>query len=267
MFYFFFFALGLIIGSFLNVVVLRLEAGRSLDGRSQCPGCGTTIHWYDNVPVFSFFWLRRRCRSCQQPISWQYPLVELITGGLFAWFGTTAIGMGSHAEIAATLWLLFVVSLSMVIAVYDARNMEIPLIVLMTGIVAAVLYAGVATFLSPQPFMSVVAPWWGMLMGGGMAAAIFFLLVYISQETWMGMGDVWLAGFAGAVVGLPALLLLLTLSFCIGAVVGGGLMLLGKKGMKSQIPFAPFLVVGMFLTLVLQLAEPWWLTLFLFPVV
>ncbi len=263
-----FFALfGLVIGSVLNVVVLRLEADKTLDGRSKCPSCGALIYWYDNIPVLSFFLLGRRCRACRFPISWQYPAVELVTGVLFVLFGMLSFGAGTHADIAHVLWLLSLVSLLVVVAVYDARNMEIPLVLLLVGVVGAMLYALIATGLSSVGWLDQLAPWREMLWGGAFTAAIFYALVYFSKETWMGMGDVWLAGIAGAAVGLSALLLLLTISFFVGAVVGSSLLFLGRRGMKSQIPFAPFLAVGTLATILLQLIHPWWLTLLLIPTV
>jgi leader peptidase (prepilin peptidase)/N-methyltransferase len=262
----FFFLLGLIIGSFLNVVVLRLESAKSLGGRSQCPSCGKLIRWYDNIPVLSFFLLGRRCRQCHFPISWQYPAVELATGFLFAFSGTLAIGSGTAAEIVLVAWWFVLISLFIVIALYDARNMEIPLVLLLAGVIAAGAYALIATVLTPGPWLDAAAPWREMLWGGGIAALIFYALVYFSHETWMGMGDVWLAGIAGAAVGLPALLILFTLSFSIGSVIGITLLWLRKRGMKSQVPFAPFLVAGTLVTLFVQTMEPWWLTLFLLPV-
>ncbi|QQR78201.1 MAG: prepilin peptidase [Candidatus Moraniibacteriota bacterium] len=260
----FFFLLGLIIGSFLNVVVLRLESEKTLSGRSQCPSCGKLIRWYDNIPVLSFFLLGRRCRECHFPISWQYPTVEFATGVLFALFGTLAIGTGTMADLVFTAWWLILVSLFIVIALYDARNMEIPLVLLLVGVIAAATYALTATALAPGNWFDAAAPWRDMLWGGGIAALIFYALVYFSHETWMGMGDVWLAGIAGAAIGLPALLILFTLSFSIGSVIGITLLWLGKRGMKSQIPFAPFLVAGTLLTLFVQAVDPWWLSLFLF---
>lgn len=261
----FFFLLGLIIGSFLNVVVLRLEAGKTLDGRSRCPSCGVVIRWYDNIPVLSFFLLGRRCRGCHYPIAWLYPSVEFATGLLFVLFGTLAFGSGSPIEIVDTLWQLFLVALLVAIALYDARNMEIPLVLLLTGVGGVVVFAFFAATLTPIPWLDAASPWQDMAWGGGIGALIFYALVYFSRETWMGMGDVWLAGIAGAAVGFPALLLLFTLSFSIGASVGSALMLMGKRGMKSQIPFAPFLAAGTLCTLALQSFEPWWLPLFLFP--
>jgi leader peptidase (prepilin peptidase)/N-methyltransferase len=193
--------------------------------------------------------------------------VELLTAVLFALFGMLTLGSGQPEEIARMLWSFFLIALLIAIAVYDARNMEIPLILLLVGIAGAVAYALIGTFLSGDGFLSSEAFWKDMFWGAGIAALLFYGLVYVSKETWMGMGDVWLAGIAGAAVGLPALLLLLTLSFFIGSLVGGVLLLLGRKGMKSQVPFAPFLVAGTFMTLLLGFLGPWWLSLLLLPAV
>lgn len=261
-----FFVLGLIIGSFLNVVVLRIESDETLGGRSKCPSCGALIRWFDNVPVVSYFILGRRCRYCRASISWQYPAVELLTGILFAFFGSLEFGSGAPADLAAIAWTLFLVALLTTIAVYDARNMEIPLILLVLGIGGAIVYAFASSALAPFSWTDGLAPWRSMLFGGGLAAFVFSLLVYFSKETWMGMGDAWLAGIAGAAVGFPALLLLFTLSFSTGALVGGALMLSGKRGMKSQIPFAPFLAFATLATLAIQALDPEWLFLVLLPV-
>lgn len=263
----FFGVIGLVVGSFLNVVILRLEQGMTLGGRSMCPKCQSLIHWYDNIPLLSFLMLRARCRVCRTPISWQYPLVELVTSLLFALFGVLTIGTALPIEIVETIWYLFLVALLVAITVSDIRNMEIPLILLLVGVGGAIVAAVLMTFVVDVPWLDPAAPWRTMLFGGGIAALLFYGLVYYSKETWMGMGDVWLAGIVGAAVGLPALLLLLTLSFFSGAVIGSGLLLLGKKGMKSQIPFAPFLSLGTLVTLTLLAFNPWWLSLVLIPIV
>ncbi len=259
--------LGLIIGSFLNVVVLRLEKDMTLGGRSMCPACKELIHWYDNIPVLSFFLLRGKCRRCEAAISWQYPAVELTTAVLFALFGTLAFGDGQWPEIVRVIWYLFLVALFVAIAVYDIRNMEIPLVLLLVGVGAAAAYAVIGTIISGVGILASEAIWRDMLWGGGITALLFYGLVFYSKETWMGMGDVWLAGIAGAVVGIASLLFLLTLSFFAGAVVGGVLLLRGRKAMKSQIPFAPFLVFGTLATLFFEITNPWWLPFFLLPLV
>lgn len=261
----FFFSLGLIIGSFLNVVVIRIEQGMTLGGRSLCPSCRTLIRWYDNIPLISFFLLRGHCRNCQSSISWQYPLVEALTGTLFALFGTLILIQNDGGVSVSLVWHLFLITLLIAIATYDIRNMEIPLILLMIGMIGAIVYALVLTFVAGAGFFVPEASWKEILYGGSVAALLFYGLVFYSKETWMGMGDVWLAGIAGAAVGLSALLLLFTLSFFFGAIVGGGLLIYGKKGMRSQIPFAPFLSLGTLTTLFVLLLAPPWLPFLLLP--
>ncbi len=263
----FFGVIGLVVGSFLNVVILRLEQGMTLGGRSMCPKCHELIHWYDNIPLLSFIFLRGRCRKCHASIAWQYPAVEFVTGILFAIFGTLTIGVAFPEEIITTVWYLFLIALLMAITVSDIRNMEIPLILLLVGVGGVIVAMTLMTVATGIGWLDPVAPWRMMFFGGMIAALFFYALVYYSNETWMGMGDVWLAGIVGAAVGLPALLLLLTLSFFSGAVIGGVLLFLGEKGMKSQIPFAPFLSLGALATLLLLALDPWWVSLILLPIV
>jgi prepilin signal peptidase PulO-like enzyme (type II secretory pathway) len=111
---------GLIIGSFLNVVALRLHTGRGIGGRSHCMSCGRTLRWYELVPVFSFLIQQGRCRHCSSRISWQYPLVEALTALLFA--GVIA---WVTDPVRAVVWMI-VVSLGMVVALYDVRHRMIP---------------------------------------------------------------------------------------------------------------------------------------------
>lgn len=249
---FFFFVLGLIIGSFLNVVVCRLKEGETILGRSVCRSCQGQIRWYDNIPLFSFLLLRGRCRDCQTPISWQYPLLELATAVCFALVGTTLFVLEDQGTWIETFWLLGMVSLLLAIAAYDLQYMEIPVVLLW---VSAGWMAIFFTILSYQSGW-VAGRFWEHpvaqgLLGGGVVALFFFALVYASRETWMGWGDVWLGGIAGMVVGLHATLFMLTLSFGIGALSGLIMMARGSKDMRSQIPFAPYLAVGTLLTVFL----------------
>jgi len=182
-------------------------------------------------------------------------------------FGSLAIGSGSLEDITRVVYYLFLVALLITIAVYDARNMEIPLVLLLSGVGGTLAFVAVTGFLQGIVTFSLYDPVMLLIAGGVISASLFYALVFYSKETWMGMGDVWLAGIAGAAVGLPALLLLFTLSFFFGAIVGGVLLFLKKKGMGSQVPFAPFLALGTLSTLLLQAFNPWWLSLFLLPLV
>ncbi len=254
---FLFFILGLAVGSFLNVLVYRLKDGETLLGRSYCRHCKHQIRWYDNVPLLSFLVLGGKCRDCKERLSWQYPLLESATGIGFVLVGNFFFVLEDQMTWIETGWLLGIVALFLAIAAYDLINMEIPLSLL----VASALWTGV--FLLMTLYMESLPRelWWEArlaqgVLGGGVIALFFFALVYASKETWMGWGDVWLGGVAGMIVGLPAALLMLTLSFGFGALFGLGMIAFHKKGMKSQIPFAPYLVLGTLLTLFLPKMLP-----------
>lgn len=252
---FLFLILGLVVGSFLNVVIVRLRDAETLLGRSFCRHCKHQIAWYDNVPLLSFALLRGECRACQTRISWQYPAVEAFTGIAFAVTGALFFDPVMTRSWIETVWLLVLFSGFIVIAAYDLKYMEIPLSVLIFSILWSVVMlfflgsggAGTPFFLTPIG---------SGLIGGGVIALLFFLLVFLSKETWMGWGDVWLGLAAGLAVGFPWGLILLTLSFGLGSVIGIALMLSRKKSLKSQVPFAPFLVSGTMLTIILPKLFP-----------
>lgn len=253
-FLFSFFLFGLIIGSFLNVLVYRLKDAETLLGRSFCRHCKNQIRWYDNVPLISFVLLRGECRDCDTKISWQYPALELLTGILFALIGFFFFVPSDTVSILETLWLLGIVSCFLVIGAYDIRHMEIPLNMLIMSGLLTILFLMTHFFLVHEPFL-VSRLWYGIL-GGIAVGGFFFLLVWISKETWMGWGDVWLGLVAGLAVGLPYVLPMLTLSFGLGACIGVSAIVLKKKGLKSQVPFAPFLVAGVILTFFLPQVFP-----------
>ena len=248
---FIFFVIGLIVGSFLNVVVYRLNLAESfLIGRSHCPHCKKNIRWYDNIPVLSFIILRFRCRDCKEKISWQYPMVEFFTGILFMIVAYKFFLISDMTTWATTIYYLGIVSFLMVIFLYDWLYMEIP---------GAVLWAAVGFVVAFNLFFD-----WNRIgvtkealdfsvYSGALAAfatfMFFFLMVGISKEKWMGMGDAQLVILLGLIVGWPQILLTLMLAFAIGAIIGLALVFLKKKEMKSQIPFAPFLIAGTFVTM------------------
>lgn len=256
-----FFILGLIIGSFLNVLVYRLRDAETLLGRSFCRNCKNQIRWYDNIPIISFVLLRGLCRDCETKISWQYPAVELLTGVLFALTGYYFFSSAGVLSWLETAWLLGILSCLIVIAAYDLRNMEIPISMLMISALITYIFFSVYFFLVPESFF-VSQLWYGIL-GGAIVSGFFFLLVFWSRETWMGWGDVWFGFVVGSIVGLPLILPMLTLSFGLGAIVGLLAIAYGEKSMKSQIPFAPFLAAGTIATLFLSEAFPFFFSFFI----
>ncbi|NTW29851.1 MAG: prepilin peptidase [Candidatus Moranbacteria bacterium] len=242
----FFLALaGLLVGSFLNVVLSRLETDESfVSGRSRCDSCREIIRWYDNVPVWSYMVLRGKCRFCAEPISRRHVVMEGVTMVLFIVTGMvlpTPISVSTALEMALVLGLIGTL---LVIFVHDLIHMEIPVSVLMFGVLWTVFgLLLIWMFESPtQPFLQ--SRLWEGIIGGSIAFLLFYALVFFSRETWMGMGDVWLALILGTSLGWRLLLPTLTLAFGSGALVGIVLMVMKKKDLKSRIAFGPFLAAS-----------------------
>lgn len=254
MFYLLFFlGLGLIVGSFLNVVLIRTERDESfVGGRSHCDSCEELIPWYDNIPVFSFLALRGKCRFCHIPIPSAHLWMELGTGFVFSFLGGLFFDPLSVQSWLLTLWLLILVSFLILIVVSDFSTMEIPFVFLVAVNIVTFIYLLVHFFLFEQEQLFFQSFFWGSILGGLLSWFFFFALVYFSKETWMGWGDVWIGLLAGMVVGKDLILIMLTLSFASGALYGISLMLREGKNLKTQVPFAPFLVFGMLGTFLLH---------------
>lgn len=245
------FIFGLIIGSFLNVLIYRLRTGKSLGGQSHCLSCAQSLAWYELIPVFSYLALRGRCRSCGSLIPLRYLWVELVTGLLFV---AVAISLPP-----ILWWVAFLtVALLIVITVYDLRHLIIPNgLVLCLGAVAVAyrLYEG---YLSTD-YLSVIKT---AALGGVVAGLPLLLIVAVSQGRWMGLGDPKLAFVLGLFLTWSQALAFLLLSFWSGAALtllflgGQRLVKAGKKRllfsrrqltMSSEVPFAPFLVLSFLL--------------------
>lgn len=260
-----FFIFGLIIGSFLNAVLWRVKEEMTLWGRSMCPSCQSGIAWYDNIPVVSFFVLGARCRTCRTPISWRYPIVELSTAILFAFFGASFFRWGDMFSLFQTGFYLVSVSIFILIFLYDLETLEIPNIFLWVGVGWAL---PMLLLLDGLRFSGGNDPSLPLLHSGILGAIVgftpLFLLAFVSKERWMGMGDGFLAFFLGLVVGWPGILVSLFLAFMLGAGVGMVLIVLGKKHMQSHVPFGPFLIAGALLFFLVSEEFPgmselfWW---------
>ena len=252
-----FFILGLIFGSFLNVVVYRLNLSQSILGRSHCPNCKKKIRWHDNIPVLSFIILSAKCRDCGEKISYKYPLLEVLTGLVFALAGNYFFVFSSPNSWIETAFYLGAFFLLLIVFSYDLSHMEIPMIILwiaMGWIAVFYIFMDWISF-NPQGGILSVRIYSGAL-AGVFAFLIFFALSAGSREKWMGMGDAYLALIVGFIVGWPAIFAALLLSFAIGAAAGVLLIIFGKKTMKSRIPFAPFLVTGTIIAVFLYQALP-----------
>jgi leader peptidase (prepilin peptidase) / N-methyltransferase len=252
-----FLMLGLIIGSFLNAVVYRLNAVESLMERSHCPHCKKQVRWFDNVPLLSFILLSAKCRDCGEKISWQYPVVEAATGIMFALLGNYFFKVDELATWTATAFYLVIFAILLVIFVYDLKYMEIPMLVLWLGIGVSLIYF---LFSDSQNFSAAGSilnlKTISGILGGLIAGGFFYGLAAYSKESWMGYGDAYLGLLIGLVAGWPNIFLTLLLAFTTGSLVSIVLIVASKKTLKSQVPFAPFLISGVFLTLLLPKIFP-----------
>jgi len=261
------FLTGLIVGSFLNCVIYRLESlsgrpqrsslWRALRGKSFCPHCKHTLGWQDLIPVFSFLILKGKCRYCGKKISLQYPLVEIATGLLFVLiinYQFPKIEMLSNLTIVGLLDVCFLFLVScflIVIFVYDLKHFIIPDKIIYPAILVVFLYR--LFELLKFGHWDLIGNWKleiGNFLGAAFGTAGFFLfIVLVSRGKWMGVGDIKLAFLMGLFLGFPNILIALFFAFLIGAIIGVGLILAKRKTLKSEVPFGPFLVTGTFIAL------------------
>ena len=219
---------GLVVGSFLNVVIHRLPLGESVvSPPSRCPGCGTAIRWHDNVPVLGWLWLKGRCRQCRAPISPEYPLVEAATGLLF---GAVAWRFGWGPELPVYLLLsAALVALTMI----DLHHQILPDRITLPGI-------GVGLLASATMLPHGIVP---AAIGAVSGFGLFYLIAFLSRGG-MGGGDVKLIAMIGAFLGWQAVLLTTFLAATVGGLVGLVMMAALGKGRKYAVPFGPFLAGG-----------------------
>lgn len=232
-----FFVFGLLWGSFLNVVILRLKAGQAITGRSQCPHCKRQLKWYENVPVVSFVVLGGKCRTCRQLISWQYPLVELVCGILWlvgALYWPTLASSGTLQLWPAVVFGLFA-SILLTLFVFDARWYILPDEITVSGIVLALLLNG---------FVLGVG-WWPMVVASALGTAWFGWQYAVSRGKWVGSGDIRLGALMGAMLGSwQSLLVALVLAYCLGSAAAVYLLVRKQKGWGSQFPFGTVLTIS-----------------------
>lgn len=229
-------ALGLLIGSFLNVVVARVPAGRSVvHPPSHCPECGRTLTWSENIPIVSWVVQRGRCRGCDTAISVRYPVVEASCAVLFA---AVAARIGWHMDLAAHL----VAAAGMLaLAVIDLDTKRLPDKVLGPTTAATAVFLALAAFVDDR--------WDDLGRGalGGVAGFVALLVIHLAKPAGMGFGDVKLAFLCGLVLGwhgLAEVVLGLYGGFVLGAVVGVVLIAAKRVRFGRTIPFGPFLVAG-----------------------
>jgi leader peptidase (prepilin peptidase)/N-methyltransferase len=248
------FVFGLIVGSFLNVCIVRLPRDRSIvSPPSHCPRCRASIRFYDNIPVISFLLLRGKCRNCGLPISWRYPLVELMNGLFYLWI-VHEFGVNGEA-----LLLMVLCSSLIVITFIDFDYQIIPDVISLPGMLVGLTLAPffMSALGDPLPFhldnlMPHAGPYLtgflnsliGLLLGGGPLLAIGWIWEKLRHVEAMGGGDVKLMGMVGSFLGWKGALLTIMLGALVGSIVGLALILFKRHTMEKVIPFGPFLALG-----------------------
>lgn len=246
----FFLLLGIIIGSFLNVVILRLNTGKGINGRSGCLSCNKKLEWYELIPVASFFILKRRCSGCESKISWQYPLVEISTGVLFSTIFFKQLPLfflNPVLAVVETVFYLIIWSILVVIFVYDLRHTIIP-----NKLVYSFAILSFVLSLIKIPFeMWFQFPYVLDLFSGFIFFIPFFCIWFFSGGRAMGLGDGKLVLGIGFLLGFVSGISAIVLAFWVGAIVSVLLMLISRLNIgshnitiKTEIPFAPFLILG-----------------------
>lgn len=238
------FVFGTVIGSFLNVVSLRFNTGRGIGGRSACMSCDTKLTWKELIPIFSFVVQKGACKNCKGKISWQYPLIEFTAGIVFVLILFVYPPLSPVTALMTGIYLLSACIL-LVISAYDAKHKIIPDQLVYTFAVLGLssLFVGGAS-------------WWHIpslwdLLAGPIIALPFALLWLVSKGTWMGLGDAKLALGIGWFLGIGGGINAVTLAFWIAAVMSITWLLLVRRKLKprTEIPFGPYLILGMYIVL------------------
>ena len=236
------FLLGIFVGSFLNVLIDRLPRKESFFiGRSYCESCKTALKWHDLIPLFSFIFLKTKCRYCHSPISFYYPVVELTTGFLFVAVLFIIGGFSiNFITIINLIYYLFIMSGLIVVFFVDLKYGIIPDIIIFFAVIVSILYIILNTqYLILLHILSALG------------AFLFFLLIFlVTRGRGMGFGDVKLAFLMGLFLGYPNIIVAFYTAFLTGGLISIILILLKKKKFRgSTIPFGPFLVVGTLIAL------------------
>jgi leader peptidase (prepilin peptidase)/N-methyltransferase len=222
---------GMIIGSFLNVLIYRIPRKLSIvKPNSFCPRCNKPIAWYENIPLISYLMLGGQCSKCHTPISLQYPLVEVITGVFFLF---------AFLRYGFTLDFFFhIIFFCLLIAIsgIDLTHQVIPDILSFPGIAFGLLYQ-----LLHGTIVSGIA---GLLFGGGLILIIRLVGGRVYKKEVMGMGDVFLCAMIGAFVGFPYIIAAIFFGALFGAVLGIVYIISTRQSRESPIPFGPFLSIG-----------------------
>ena len=260
---------GSLIGSFLNVVIFRVPAKRSIvSPPSACGSCGHAIRWYDNIPIISWLVLRGKCRDCGAKISVRYPLVEA-GGAIFfvvvaLWFVPPILAAGTTQDIVAQLLVLvaflYLASISLALALIDLDTHTLPNVIVLPAYGVGAVLLGAAGILS--------ANWTGLLDAaiGAVALFLIYFIAWFISPKGMGFGDVKLAGVLGlflGYVGLGPLFVGALAAFLLGGLFGVALLISRRATRKTGVPFGPWMLGGAWLGILAgQAVASWYLHLF-----
>lgn len=238
------FVMGTIVGSFLNVVSLRFNTGTGVNGRSKCMSCGTQLTWKELVPLLSFAYQRGRCKKCRSKVSWQYPLVEFSAGAVFVLILYTFPPVTALAAVTTLIYII-ATCLLIVISVYDFKHKIIP----DSFVYSFVLLSLINLCVGGSSWLH--APTLSAFLAGPILALPFALVWLLSKGTWMGLGDAKLVLGIGWFLGISAGVNAIILAFWIAAVAGVIWLFAayGRFKPRTEIPFGPYLILGMYLVL------------------
>ncbi len=245
----FLFVMGLVWGSFLNVVIIRSSKGKSfVKGRSYCPKCKHQLFWKDNIPLLSYFLLKGRCAYCHKRISIVYPIIEFLTGVFFVWWFLVGFGffrlVGSPWVVIQPIFWLIVGLVLIVIFVEDLLYMVIPywlnLFLFSITLGYKVLLVGSSKMQFKDLSLALVS---GLVLAGFLVLANKLTKI-IKGVDGFGLGDIYLAPSLGLLLGWPRIVPGIFSAFVSGSIVGILLIVLGRKKMGDYLPFGPFLILG-----------------------
>jgi prepilin signal peptidase PulO-like enzyme (type II secretory pathway) len=227
------FIFGLLIGSFLNVVILRLPRGKGLIlDRSACPSCGTRLKWYHNIPVMSFLLLRGKCAFCGARISWRYPLIEILTGLVSFWLFPEIFRAETLGEYA------FLFTLACIFIVHFFIDLDHQLLLDSLNLYLLAIILGYSLFHFSWPYWVL-----GGSMGFGIPLFITWIFYKVRGQVGLGGGDIKLYGILGLYLGPTGIIFNIFLSCLLGAVVGLALIGLGKLSKEKPMAFGPAILI------------------------
>ena len=224
---------GLCIGSFLNVCIYRIPLSKSIAfPGSECCNCSSTIHFYDNIPILSFIWLKGKCRKCGHKISLRYPMIEIITSLIFL---SVFLNFGFYLE--SFIYLIFLSSLIIIIFI-DIDHQIIPDVITLPGII---FFFCTSFFTTSITFIQSLS---GIIAGGGSLYIVAWTYYFFTKKEGMGGGDIKLLAMIGAFIGWKGVIFTIFTASFTGTIAGILIILIKGQSFKDKIPFGPFLSIG-----------------------